>query len=445
MKRVIFLVDMNAFFISCETTRRPELAGVPAAVAGDPAHRSGIILAANYEARKFGVRTTMVLHEAKRLCPNLILVPPSHGLYEEMSGHVMDLLSRFSPLIEPNSIDEAWLDMTGCELLSGAPRQAAEAIMAGIRDELGLWCSIGIAENKYLAKMAADMKKPMGITELWQEEIERKMWPLPVGELLGAGKKTVERMNRFGVMTIGDLARMDQTLLFKRFGRGGIELQMHALGKDDSPVQAPRDDEMKSIGKSTTLVRDAASLEEVKPVLMQLAEEVAASARRHGKKGRVVQISIKYADFTSVTRQTSVSATFATEDILRTGLSLLSQHWEAARPIRLIGISLSGLGEDADQISLFELPGLSGNGSVNAKGTMKADVSAKPDVLVNPNAAAKQRHADIGKTAAASASLDATLDALRERFGTQSVKRASLLRQAKVERHGGSHPEDPDA
>lgn len=169
---------MNAFFISCETTRNREIAGKPAAVAGDPKKRSGIILAANYEARKFGVKTAMVLHEALKLCPGMRILPPDHGFYERKSQEVMQLLSHYSPIIEQNSIDEAWLDMTGCESLFGKPLDAARRIMDRISSELGLWCSIGISYNKLLAKMASEIKKPMGITEIWEHDLETRLWPL---------------------------------------------------------------------------------------------------------------------------------------------------------------------------------------------------------------------------------------------------------------------------
>ena len=159
--RIIFLVDMNAFFIGCEMARNPELKGHPAAVAGDPKNRTGIILAANYDARKFGVKTTMHVHEALNLCPGLILVPPTRGLYAKKSREVMEVLSRFTPVIQKNSIDEAWLDLTGCEGLFGNPVQIAEKIMNDIINELDLWCSIGISENKFLSKMASEMKKPL--------------------------------------------------------------------------------------------------------------------------------------------------------------------------------------------------------------------------------------------------------------------------------------------
>ena len=175
MKRLIFLVDMNAFFISCEMARNPGLKGKPAAVAGDPKKRSGIILAANYEARKYKVKTAMVLHEAKKLCPELIIVAPDRELYEKNSRAVMDILSSYTPVIQQNSIDEAWMDLTGCEKLFGSPLFIARNIMDTISKELDLWCSIGISENKFLAKMGSELKKPQGITELYTKDVKEKL------------------------------------------------------------------------------------------------------------------------------------------------------------------------------------------------------------------------------------------------------------------------------
>ena len=218
MQKVIFLVDMNAFFIGCEMTRKPELKGKPAAVAGDPKRRSGIILAANYEARKFGVKTTMVLHEALRLCPGLILVPPDHSFYENKSREVMKILSNYSPILEQNSIDEAWLDLSGCEALFGNPLQIAKRIMQNIMDELDLWCSIGISENKFLAKMASERKKPLGITEIWERDVPEKIWPLPVREMYGIGKQTEKKLLELGLHTIGDIAAFDKKILIKLLG-----------------------------------------------------------------------------------------------------------------------------------------------------------------------------------------------------------------------------------
>jgi DNA polymerase-4 len=356
MQRVVFLVDMNAFFISCEMTRNDSLVGTPAAVAGDPKKRSGIILAANYEARACGVKTTMVLHEALRLCPKLTLVPPDHHFYGQKSEEVMELLSNYTPILEQNSIDEAWLDMTGCEGLFGKPPDAAKRIMDEIKERIGLWCSIGISGNKFLAKMAAEMKKPLGITELWEQDIPVKLWSLPVKEMYGIGAKTAEKLYSMRIRTIGDLAKSDVNLIIKTFGKGGNEIHLHANGIDNTPVLARLSDDMKSIGRSTTLSEDIYDIEKAKLVLMELADDIGMTARRHDKKGRTVHITLKYTDFRVVTKQTTIPPTSTTKEIYEAGCSLLEQNWNELHPVRLIGISLSGFNEDSspDQLSLFD-------------------------------------------------------------------------------------------
>jgi len=347
---------MNAFFISCEMTRNPSLVGNPSAVAGDPKKRTGIILAANYEARACGVKTTMVLHEAFKLCPKLTLVPPDHHFYGQKSEEVMDLLSNYTPTLEQNSIDEAWLDMTGSEGLFGKPLEATKRIMDEIKDRLGLWCSIGIAENKFLAKMAAEMKKPLGITELWDRDIPIKFWPLPVKEMYGIGGKTAEKLNRIGIKTIGELAKFDKNLIVKYFGKGGNELYLHANGIDNSPVLARMVDDMKSIGRSKTLPEDITDIEKAKIVLMDLADDIGMTARRHSKNGRTVHITLKYSDYRVVTKQITIPATCTTKEIYQAGCSLLEQNWNKFHPIRLIGISLSRFHDNcsSDQLSLFD-------------------------------------------------------------------------------------------
>ena len=347
---------MNAFFISCEMTRNDYLVGKPAAVAGDPKKRTGIILAANYEARACGVKTTMVIHEAFKLCPKLTLVPPDHHFYGEKSEEVMDLLSNYTSTLEQNSIDEAWLDMTGSEGLFGKPVVAAKCIMDEIKESFGLWCSIGIAENKFLAKMAVEMKKPLGITELWENDIPIKLWPLPVKEMYGIGGKTAEKLNRMGIKTIGNLAKSDVNVIIKTFGKGGNEIYLRANGIDNSPVLAHLDDEMKSIGRSKTLPEDITDIEKAKIVLMELADDIGMTARRFDKKGRAVHITLKYSDFHVVTRQTTNPATCSTKEIYQAGCSLLEQNWNKFHPVRLIGISLSGFHENcsSDQLSLFD-------------------------------------------------------------------------------------------
>ena len=396
MQRVVFLVDMNAFFISCEMTRNDSLVGVPAAVAGDPKRRSGIILAANYEARSYGVKTTMVLHQALKLCPKLILVPPDHHFYQQKSEEVMALLSNYTPVLEQNSIDEAWLDMTGTEGLFGNPLKAAKRIMDEIKDRLRLPCSIGIAENKFLSKMAAEMEKPLGITELWKNDIPVKLWPLPVKEMYGVGAKTAEKLNRMGIRTVGDLAKSNANLIVRTFGKGGSEMHLHANGMDDSPVLAREDDDMKSIGRSTTLPEDISDVEKAKLILMELADDIGMTARRHDKKGRTVHITIKYSDFRVVTKQATIPATCTTGEIYRAGCILLEQNWSQFHPVRLIGISLSGFNEDGCLIqpSLFD----------------QAESNPAKD---------KSRQ------------IDEVMDKIRSRHGTEAITFATLVKKEK--------------
>lgn len=391
MKRVIFLVDMNAFFIGCEMARNPELKGKPAAVAGDPKDRSGIVLTANYEARKYKVKTTMTIREARELCPNIVFVPPDHGFYVEMSRMVMDILNRYSPVIQQNSIDEAWMDLTGCGHLFGEPTDIAKRIMKDIMDELDLWCSIGISENKFLAKMASEVKKPLGITEIWEEDVKEKIWPLPVREMYGIGKQTEAKLQSLAMYTIGDIAICDRGLLYKVFGKYGEELHRLANGIDPSPVERDPKHESRSISRSTTLPQDTTDLEHAKAILLTLSESVGADARRSGLKGRSVSITLKYSDFKTITRQRTISPTYLTKDIYEIGCRLLSENWSSVRPVRLIGIGLSDIGEDnVEQISLFEPLSISGSGKKEEK-------------------------------------LEKAIDLIREKFGQDKIKRAKVL------------------
>lgn len=383
---------MNAFFISCEMARNRGLKGKPAAVAGDPKNRSGIILAANYEARAYKVRTTMLIHEARKLCPDIILVPPDHELYDRKSREVMGILARYTPVIQQNSIDEAWLDMTGCETLFGEPHQAAGSIMSDILKELDLWCSIGISENKFLAKMASEMKKPKGITEVWQKDVKAKLWPLPVRDMYGIGKKTEQRLKELSIFTIGDLAVFDEKLLVGSFGKYGRELHTLSNGIDPSPVTEHPQHDSKSVSRSTTLQKDTTDLEYAKSVLMRLSEEVGTEARHFSYKGRTISIVIKYGDFQAITRQKSVEPTFLTKDIYRTGAALLQENWDGRRPVRLLGIGLGNIGEEEHrQLSIFDLNESMKDGNKREEKLEKA------------------------------------IDGIRQRFGNETVKRAKLV------------------
>lgn len=395
MGRLIFLVDMNAFFIGCEMTRIPELKSKPAAVAGDPKNRGGIILSPNYEARKYGVKTTMLIHEARKLCPNIVFIAPEHGFYSHMSGLVMHILARYAPLIQQNSIDEAWLDLTGCEKLFGKPVDIAEKIMKDIENELDLWCSIGISENKFLAKMASDIKKPRGITELWKSDIREKLWPLKVREMYGVGRQSEKKLNNMGIYTIGDIAARDASVLIREFGKYGEEIHMLANGEDPSLVDPKSYAESKSISRSTTLPKDTTDMEYLKGILLELSEEVGLDARKQGYRGKAVSIVIKFSDFQVVTRQKSIQQTYLTKEIYEIGVKLLEDNWNGTRPIRLIGIGIGGAAEErVQQLSLFDLT---------------------------------QEKADVKKEE----KLEKALDAIKEKYGIDAVKRARLIAKDK--------------
>lgn len=391
MSRLIFMVDMNAFFISCEMARNPELKGKPAAVAGDPKQRTGIILAANYEARKYNVKTAMVLHEARKLCPELITVPPDRELYERNSRAVMDILSRYTPVIQQNSIDEAWMDLTGCEKLFGSPMEIARNIMDTISKELDLWCSIGISENKFLAKMASELKKPRGISELYVKDVKEKLWPLPVREMYGIGRQTEQKLISYAIYTIGDVANCKPEFLKSNFGKYGEELYRLANGIDNSPVMPNPIYSSKSISRSTTLPFDTNDSDYIKNILLSLSEEVGYEARKYGYKGKTVTISIKYDDFTTITRQQKIPRTYLTKDIYNTALKLYEGNKGRNKLIRLLGVGLSNFDEDeSEQISMFEL-------------------------------------LDSGNEVQKEEALEKTIDKLRDRFGNQKIIRGSML------------------
>lgn len=395
MSRLIFLVDMNAFFISCEMARNSEFKGKPAAVAGDPKKRSGIILAANYEARKYKVKTTMLLHEARKLCPELVIVPPDHELYEKNSRAVMDILSRYTPVIQQNSIDEAWMDLTGCEKLFGRPIDIAENIMETISRELDLWCSIGISENKFLAKMGSELKKPKGITELYIRDIKEKLWPLPVREMYGIGKHTEQRLMDYAIYKIGDIANSNVEFLKSNFGKYGEELYRLSNGIDNSSVVPNPIYDSKSISRSTTLPFDTNDISYIRNILLGLAEEVGYEARKYGYKGKTIAISIKYQDFTAVTRQKTVMPTYLTRDIYETAIMLIEENKSRNKLIRLLGLGLSNFDEDeSEQLSIFDL--FEGSDKVQKEET-----------------------------------LEKTIDKIRERYGNKKILRGSMLKNSR--------------
>jgi len=350
----ILHVDMNAFYASCHQAKDPTLKGKPILVAGDPKKRNGIILTASYEARRYGVKVAMPNWQAKKLCPQAIFVEPDYDLYVKNSRKVMEILGRFTPLVEVFSIDEAWLDVTGCERLFGDSVTIAQKIRDAIRSELDLLCSIGISSNKLLAKMASDLKKPNAITVLAPEDVPKVIWPLPVEELFGVGPRMAEHLNRMNIKTIGDLARIPQELLSKAFGLNGRYLHLWANGIDTSPVDPHAMDEAKSMGHSVTLPKDITSYEEAETVLLSLSEQVGRRVRRENYMGRTVTITLRDNSFCTITRSATISYTNSTEDIYNLAKKLLYSNWDGKTPLRLLGVSLSQLVKEFEQLSLFD-------------------------------------------------------------------------------------------
>ncbi|HPB17329.1 MAG: DNA polymerase IV [Clostridia bacterium] len=349
--RDILLVDMNAFFIMCESRRDRTLLEKPAAVAGDPKYRSGIILAANYEARKFGVKVTMTVNEAVKLCPNLVLVKPDHNYYEKCSKQVFELLYEYTPILEINSIDEAWMDVTNSKKLFGSPIDIAINIQNRLKDEMGLWCSIGVSENKFLAKMASEIKKPLGITQLYKSDIEENLWPMPVRNLYGIGKATSEKLNSYGIKTIGDLAGCELNYLVKKFGKYGLYLYYRSKGVDDDPVAAV-DSKNLSCGRMETLAHDITDIRDAKKVMAILTESIARTIRAKQLGGSVVSIQIKYNTFKMINRQMRIEQTNLTKDIYNAACVLLENNWDEDKPVRLLGVTISSLNNNDMQLSL---------------------------------------------------------------------------------------------
>lgn len=350
----ILHVDMNAFYASCHQAQDVSLKGKPLLVAGDPKKRSGIVLTASYEAREYGVKTAMPNWQARKLCPKAVFVKPDYQLYAKNSKKVMNILRQYTPTVEVFSIDEAWLDVKGCENLFGDSLQIAQKIQERIKKELDLSCSIGIAKNKLLAKMASDLKKPMGITVINDEDIEKVIWPMPVEKLFGVGRKMAKRLKNMNINTIGELAQISPDFLKQNYGINGEYLYRWANGIDKSFVDPHSRDEAKSIGNSTTLPVDVVSYEDARMVLLFLSEEVGRRVRKDNYMGRSVTITLRDNKFNTITRSSTIPYTCNTDDIYETAKELLHSHWDGKTPLRLLGVSLSQLTQEAHQISLFE-------------------------------------------------------------------------------------------
>ena len=353
--KVILHLDMNSFFASVEQSYDPSLKGIPMAVAGNPKHRRGILVTCSYEARALGIYTTMTVGEARRLCPDLVIVPPDFEKYRIASAAVFNILRQYTDLVEPVSIDEAYIDITAIGGLTNAV-SITEGIQQRILQELDLPCSIGIAPNKFLAKTASDMKKPMGITILRKREIEEILWPLPVIEMHGIGKSTEKKMHAIGIFTIGDLAQADEIMILPSLGKNGARLRERANGIDDRPVDPEAAEERKSVGSSTTLPIDETELDECLKVFKWLANKVALRLDREQLAGTVVMIQIRTADWQNQTRsRTVLNPLYKEDEIYKEAEELFKRHWDE-EPIRFLGITVSNvipMNELHEQLSIY--------------------------------------------------------------------------------------------
>jgi len=355
--RVILHSDINCCYAAIEHLHRPELSGKPLAVGGDPESRHGIVLTADYIAKRYGVKTGMALWEAKQLCPEITFVPPRMDLYLRFSRMAHEIYADYTDLQEPYGIDESWLDVTDSASIKGDGYSIANEISNRMKSELGITVSIGVSFNKIFAKLGSDYKKPDAITTMYEDEFRAKAWNLPVGDLLYVGRSTKRKLDTLGIHTIGELARTDEAILIGMLGKMGSVLWAFANGYDDSPVRKENTSApVKSIGNSTTTYRDLINDEDVKIIIYVLAESVEARLRENGFRCRVVEISIRDNELYSFTRQRKIiNATNITEEIAAEGYRLFKENYNWRKPIRSVGIRGADLVNDNywEQMDLF--------------------------------------------------------------------------------------------
>jgi DNA polymerase-4 len=338
--RKIIHLDMDAFYASVEEHDEPSLRGRPIIVGGTS--NRGVVSAASYAARKFGIHSAMPIATARKLCPHGVFLPVRMGRYQEISNRIMEIFHRFTPLVEPISLDEAFLDVTDSEMLMGRSEEIARTIKRLVREETGLTVSAGIASSKLLAKIASDLDKPDGLTMVEPGKEREFLSPLPIKKLWGAGAATQKTLALMGAQTIGDLSRLPLQLLTATFGKSGLHLHLAANGIDDREVITEH--ETKSIGNEETFERDLREEKALRKELLALATRVGKRLRRHGLAGKTVTLKVKYADFKQITRSTTLSeATADDRKIFLHGCELLTRTQAGQRPVRLIGISISNL------------------------------------------------------------------------------------------------------
>ena len=406
-ERVIFHVDVNSAFLSWSAAYRVKVLGkatdlrdVPSVVAGDKESRHSIILAKSGPAKKFGIQTGEPLFRALEKYPELVVIQPDYNLYVEASRHFVAMLRQFSPAVEQYSIDEAWVDMTGTRRLHGDPRLVAEKMRSRIWEELGFTVNVGISSNKLLAKMAGDFEKPNKVHTLFPEEIEEKFWPLPVRNLFLVGAATERKLKKIGIYTIGELANADEKILRNRLGKHGDTIWHFANGRNADAV-SPEPAENKGYSNSVTTPKDVTSREEGYQVLLSLCETVAMRMRKDGKNGSCVTIHLRTNEFHHYSHRSLLhGATNITAELFRVACRVFEEAWDGETPLRQLGVQVTHLAEDPYQQFDF----FSGISPVQYERKLR---------------------------------LDETVDALRDKFGEDIIRRAKFTKKPEAHMAGG--------
>lgn len=424
MSRTIFHIDVNSAYLSWTAVEQLkngaelDIRTIPAIIGGNQKSRHGVVLAKSIPAKKYGIRTGEPVANALRKCPDIHMEPPDHKLYHEYSRKLMEFLHTYTPDIEQVSVDECYMDYTGIAHQFYSPVSAALEIKDKIYKKFGFTVNIGISSNKLLAKMASDFEKPGKVHTLFPEEIQVKMWPLPVGELYMAGGSSVATLKKLGIHTIGDLACADPAILELHLKSHGRMLWDFANGRDDSPVVSEKV-EAKGIGNSVTLPKDAVTREEAKQVLLKLAESVGGRLREAGQKAGMLSVEIKYFTFETSSHQRQLSrATSSDTEIYQEAVRLFDELW-SGQPIRLLGIRSSKLvGEDEPwQMSIFDI--------------QMPEISRKEEAEKEARSE-EQKEILAARQAAKQEKLAKALDEIRRRYGDNAVTRGSFLKDGEA-------------
>lgn len=390
--RIILHCDLNNFFASVSLLSNPTLYNLPVAVCGNQEERHGIVLAKNEIAKGFGVKTAEAIWEAKAKCPGLIILPPDNKEYKKYSEATRAIFRRYTDLVEPFGIDEAWLDVTGSTLLFGSGETIADSIRKDIKKELGLTVSVGVSFNKIFAKLGSDIKKPDAVTVISKNNFRDKVWRLPIENLLFVGEKTAERLHNLGVSTIEDITLCDDELLRKQLGKNGILLKSYALGEDNSPVTVPSENDIpKSIGRSVTPPRDITTSEQVWKIYLEISENIAEQLRRHSLYAGGLQVQTRttaleireYSRTLKMPLNTSMS-------IAKCGMAIFKENYHWGIPLRSVGLR-----------------------AVNLK---NSNYAVQQDFFGSCTADEKDEQ------------IEKSMEKLRKRFGAESIRRGRIIK-----------------